>query len=130
METCSPVSQVGPRDTGDLKVWLPEQQWEPGLLQTWWKTVSATSVCHLGTARSTHTGETGKGSGPHQPQPAHQVTKVDGVQILQPTLPTLPALLTLGPHGNAGPEAGPVLIPGISSARERVLSSLCVQDRG
>lgn len=39
METCSPVSQVGPRDTGDLKVWLPEQQWEPGLLQTWWKTV-------------------------------------------------------------------------------------------
>lgn len=35
METCSPVSQVGPRDTGDLKGWLPEQQWEPGLVHTW-----------------------------------------------------------------------------------------------
>lgn len=39
METCSPVSQVEPRDTGDLKGWLPEQQWEPGLVHTWEKTV-------------------------------------------------------------------------------------------
>lgn len=47
--------------------------------------ISTTWVCHLGMARSIHTEETGKGSGPHQPQPAHQVTKVDVVQILQPS---------------------------------------------
>lgn len=47
--------------------------------------ISTTWVCHLGMARSIHTEETGKGIGPHQPQPAHQVTKVDVVQILQPS---------------------------------------------
>lgn len=49
METCSPVSQVGPRDTGDLKGWLPEQQWEPGLGKYLVENcISTTWVCHLG----------------------------------------------------------------------------------
>lgn len=62
METCSPVSQAGPRDTGDLEGWFPEQQWEPDLgsylIQN---CISITQMCHLGMTGSMCTKETEKG---------------------------------------------------------------------
>lgn len=109
METCSPVSQAGPRDTSDLEGWLPEQQWEPTRVHTWYKTVFQPLRCATWAWRGALTQKKQKRAcGPHQPQPAHQVAKVDVVQILQPsTMDTVPALLTVGPHGNVRPKAGP-----------------------
>lgn len=58
-------------------------------------------------AGSTRTKETEKGMWA-TPATAHQVAKVDVVQILQPsTMDAVPALLTVEPHGNVRPKAGP-----------------------
>lgn len=69
METCSPVSQAGPRDTRDPEGWLPERQWEPAQVHTWYKTVfqplrRATWAWQGALAQKKQK----RACGPHQPQ--------------------------------------------------------------
>lgn len=116
-----------------LKAGSQSSSGNPARVHTWYKTVFQPLRCATWAWQGALAQKKQKRAcGPHQPQPAHQVAKVDVVQILQPsTMDTGPALLTTGPHGNVRPKADPVLMLDNYFLRQRKSpSSLCVQDRG
>lgn len=116
-----------------LKAGSQSSSGNPARVHTWYKTVFQPLRCATWAWQGALAQKKQKRAcGPHQPQPAHQVAKVDVVQILQPsTMDTGPALLTTGPHGNVRPKADPVLmLDNYFLSQRKSPSSLCVQDRG